>query len=231
MDFLKSTAKREIFFGAVYLLLGIYFVLSPAAAFTTIGAIFSIVLLIIGIINISSYFSEKNFMGVQKNSLAYGLILSILSIYFLIRPEFIASLVGFIIGFMIVIAGITQLQNAIDLLHFKEKNWLFMVISAAILIILGIIALINPFKTDRALIFTAGIFIIITAALKLVSTFMLLWGARSVKKAATDDDDDEDIIDTAKDNAEDKSEEIKEEIKEEKKEESKEEKPVFNEKI
>ncbi len=230
MDFLKSTAKREIFFGVVYLLLGIYFVLSPSSAFTTIGVVFSIVLLIIGIINICSYFTEKNFMGIQKNSLAYGLVLSILSIYFLIKPAFIASLIGFIIGFMIIIAGITQLQNAIDLLHFKEKNWIFMLISAGILIILGIIALINPFKTDKALIFTAGIFIIISAAIKLVSIFMLLWGARSVKKAATDDDD-EVIVDAAKDDAEDKAEEIKEEIKEEKKEENKEEKPVFNDKI
>ncbi len=236
MDFLKSTAKREIFFGVIYLLIGIFFVLRPDTAFSTIGNIFSIIILIVGIINICMYFTEKNFLGTQRNGLAAGLILSIIAIYFLIRPDFIATLLGFIIGFMILIAGITQLQNAIDMIHFKAKNWIFMLITAGILIILGIISLINPFSADRALIFTTGIFIIICAAIKILSTFMFLMGARTVEKATVDgdiidEDEDKDPVKAGNDTdsapAEDKNENDSEETPDEKKDEA----PVFNEDI
>ncbi|MCR5650098.1 MAG: DUF308 domain-containing protein [Lachnospiraceae bacterium] len=232
MDFLKSTAKREIFFAILYLALGIFFVMMPGLAFITIGRVFSIAILIIGIISICNYFSEKNFIGEQKNGLTYGLVLSILAIYFMIRPDFISTLIGVIIGFMIIVAGITQLQNAIDLLHFKEKNWLFMLISSGILIILGIISLINPFDTDRTLIFATGVFIIISAAVKLISTFMLLMGARSVKKADSDDivDAEEAVVTDADETSAENTEENAE-SKTEDKEEKKDEAPVFNENI
>ncbi len=229
MDFLKSTAKREILFSVLYLLLGIYFVMFPGVAFVTLGRVFSIVLLMVGIFGICAYFSEKNFEGIQKNGLAYGLILSVLAVYFLIRPSFISTLVGFIIGFMIIVAGITQLQNAVDLIHFKEKNWPFMLVSAGILIILGIIALVNPFQTDRTLIFATGVFIIISAIVKLISMIMLLSGAKSVKKAGEEVVDAEEVVVT---DVKDDSESVKEEEKEEEKsEDKKDEEPVFNEDI
>ena len=233
MDFLKSTAKREILFSVLYLLLGIYFVMFPGVAFMTLGRVFSIVLLIAGIASICAYFSEKNFAGIQKNGLAYGLILSVLAVYFLIRPSFISTLVGFIIGFMIIIAGITQLQNAVDLIHFKEKNWPFMLVSAGILIILGIVALVNPFQTDRTLIFATGVFIIISAIVKLISMIMLLSGAKSVKKAGDGVVDAEEVVVTdASDDSESAKEEDREEEKsEDKNEEKKDEEPVFNEDI
>lgn len=229
MDFLKSTAKREILFSILYLLLGIYFVMFPGVAFLTLGRVFSIILLIAGIIAICAYFSEKNFAGIQKNGLTYGLILSVLAVYFLIRPSFISTLVGFIIGFMIIVAGITQLQNAIDLLHFKEKNWPFMLVSAGILIILGIIALVDPFQTDRTLILAAGIFIIVSAIIKIISMVMLFSGARSVKRAGDDIVDAEEVVVTEDaDNGEDTKEETKPEDSSDGK---KDEEPVFNENI
>ena len=200
----------------------------PGVAFVTLGRVFSIVLLVAGITSICAYFSEKNFAGIQKNGLAYGLILSVLAVYFLIRPSFISTLVGFIIGFMIIVAGITQLQNAVDLIHFKEKNWPFMLVSAGILIILGIIALVNPFQTDRTLIFAAGVFIIISAIVKLISMIMLLSGAKSVKKAGEEVVDAEEVVVT---DVKDDSESVKEEEKEEKSEDKKDEEPVFNEDI
>ena len=228
MDFLKSTAKRELFFSGLYLLIGIFFVVRPGVTLATIGIVFSIAILIMGIINICSYFSEKNFIGTQKNGLAYGLILCILAIYFLIRSEFMAGLIGFLIGFMIIVAGITQLQNAVDLLHFKNRNWIFMLVCAAILFILGIIALVNPFKTDVVLIRTTGIFIVISAAVKIISMLLLLIGARRVQKVEngeiveTDAADVKDEDDSSSENAA---------AEEKKDEEKKDEAPVFNENI
>ncbi len=230
MDFLKSTAKRELFFSGLYLLLGIFFVVRPGVTLTTIGIIFSIVMLIVGIINICSYLSEKNFIGIQKNGLAYGLILCILAIYFLIRPDFMAGLIGFIIGFMIIIAGITQLQNAVDLLHFKNKNWIFMLVSAVILIILGIIALVNPFETEVMLIRTTGIFIVISAVIKLISMLMLLFGARTVKKAENGEIIDADETDV-KETDDSAATDVKDEKEEKKEDDKKDDEPVFNEDI
>ena len=183
MEFLKSNAKREALFVVLYMALGIFFVVRPGTTFRVIGNVIAILMLIIGIIHICLYFTKKNFEGIQKNGLVTGIILSIVSIYLLLKPEFLESLVGFIIGFMILLAGVTQLQNAVDLFYFKNKAWPFMLVTAAILIILGIIALVNPFSATETFVEATGVFVIISAIFKLISILILYIGAKSVDKA------------------------------------------------
>ena len=226
MEFLKSTAKRDALYAALYLVLGIFFVIKPDTAFSTIGNLMAILMLIIGIIHICMYFSKKNFEGEQKNGLALGVVLSVLAIYLMLKPDFLVSIVGFVIGFMVIIAGIFQFQNAVDLLHFKNRLWPFMLISSAVLTIMGIVALVNPFKTTETFMFATGIFITISAVIKLISLLILYRGSKGldkvVKKAkaekkavdvtdtsvVVDDDKKEDKKDDKKDDEEAKTEEI-----------------------
>lgn len=220
MDFLKSTAKREALYSAVYLVLGIFFVVKPDTAFSTIGNLMAVLALIIGVIHICLYFTKKNFEGTQRNGLAIGVLLSVVAIYLMLKPEFLVSIVGTIIGFMVIVAGVTQFQNAVDLLHFKNKLWPFMLLSSAILIILGIIALVNPFGAAETFMFATGIFITISAVIKLISLLILYRGSKGldqiIKKAkkeknAVDVTDESKVVDENNDDKADKKDEDKKE--------------------
>ncbi len=234
MEFLKSTAKREALYSGLYLVLGIFFVIRPETAFSTIGKVMAILMLIIGVIYICLYSTKKNFEGIQRNGLAVGIILSVLAIYLMLKPDFLVSIVGFVIGFMVIIAGVTQFQNAVDLLHFKNKLWPFMLISSAILIILGIVALVNPFTATETFMFATGIFITVSAVVKLVSLLILYRGSKGldkiVKKAKKEANADV-VTATEKDEKDEKVKTEDSEKKDDDKDKDKDEEIVYSDKI
>lgn len=195
MDFLKSTVKQTAVSALVYAALGVYFILKPDTAFVTIGKILAIAILIIGLAEIAMYFSEKNFLGLQRNGLTAGLVISIFSVFLLVKPEFAATLVGFALGFAVILAGIIQFQNALDLRHFSQPNWPVLLITGLIEIILGVVALIDPFGADRTLIFVIGIFLCICAVCKLVSIILVGKGLHGLKKAAKEAAQEADAVD------------------------------------
>ncbi len=186
MDFLKSTVKQEIFSTALYLLLGIFFVVKPDLALSTIAMVISIGTLIIGVAKIALYFREKTYEGIQQNGLVSGLVITFVALYFLIRSEVLGSLIGFLLGFIIILAGITQFQSALDLKHFHVNTWLATLISSIIMIILGIISLLFPFATEKALIFVSGIFILVCAVFKIASILLLMYGTHLVKRTVAE---------------------------------------------
>ncbi len=183
MNFLKSTLKQEIFSAVLFALIGIFFIAQPGLAFVTIGKVLSIGMLIIGIAKIAFYFREKNYVGAQDNGLAFGLIIVFVSLYFLIRSDFLASLIGFLIGFLIILAGITQFQSSLNLLHFKVEHWAIPMVTSVVMVVLGVIALLYPFKADKTLILVSGIFILVCSVFKILSILLLMYGAHTIKKA------------------------------------------------
>lgn len=188
MDFLRSTAKQMIITAVIYAALGVFFILKPDTAFITIGKILAVAILIIGLARIAFYFSDKNFLGIQRNGLTVGLVTSIVAVFLLVKPEFTATLVGFALGFAVILAGIMQFQNALDLKHFNQTNWGILLVIGLIEIVLGVIALIDPFGADRTLIFVIGIFLCICAVCKMLSVIFVGKGVHNLKKAVKDAD-------------------------------------------
>lgn len=184
MDFLKSTLRQTIISAIVYAALGVFFILKPDTAFATIGKILAVAVLIIGLAMVAMYFTEKNFVGIQRNGLTAGLITSIIAVFLLVKPDITVSLVGFALGFAVILAGIIQFQNALDLQHFNQPSWPFLLVTGLVEIVLGVIALIDPFAADQTLIFVIGIFLCICAVFKLISVIFVGKGIGSLKRAA-----------------------------------------------
>ena len=186
MEFLKSTIKQTGLSALIYAVMGIFFVIKPDTAFVTIGRLLASMLLIYGILQVCMYFTEKNYAGVQRNGMTSGLIVAMVAIFLLLKPEITQTIVGYALGFSVLIAGITQFQNALDLMHFKLGRWPALLITGIVEVVLGIIALIDPFKADQALIFAIGIFLIVCAVCKLIAIILVGMGIRALKIAAAE---------------------------------------------
>lgn len=197
MDFLKSTIKQTIITAVIYVGLGVFFIMKPDTSFDIISKILAIAILVIGLVQIALYFTERNFMGIQRNGLTSGLVISIFAIFLLAKPDFAQSLVGYALAFAIILAGIMQFQNALDLQHFKQSEWGLLLIAGLIEIVLGVVALIDPFGADKTLIFAIGIFLCICAAFKIISSIFVGKGIHGLKSAAKEASA-VDVTDTAK---------------------------------
>jgi uncharacterized membrane protein HdeD (DUF308 family) len=174
MDFLSSLRRQSLILALCYLLIGIFFVLWPGTAVDVIVRVIAMGALIVGAIRIVEFFSSRKYDRPFSNSLAGGVVLAVLGIFMLARPQVIVSILYVLLGGALILNGILAVQSAMDLWHFQPQRKLVLLALGLLTLILGVIVLLNPFSTARALVLVSGVFLIIGGATDLVSLFSVL---------------------------------------------------------
>ena len=90
-------------------------------------------------------------------------------IFFVMKPEVIAMFFGTVLAIVIIIDGILKLQYGIEFYHMEAKKWWIEAIAAALMVVMGIIALLNPFGSSVALMIFIGVVLMIEGASDLIS--------------------------------------------------------------
>ena len=79
--------------------------------------------------------------------LVQGVTLLAFGMFFVIKPGFIAVFLGTALAIIIIVDGILKLQYAVDFYHLESDKWWIELIGAVVMVVIGIIALLNPFST------------------------------------------------------------------------------------
>ena len=85
------------------------------------------------------------------------------------KPEVIAMFFGTVLAIVIIIDGILKLQYGIEFYHMEAKKWWIEAIAAALMVVMGIIALLNLFGSSVALMIFIGVVLMIEGASDLIS--------------------------------------------------------------
>ncbi len=183
--------KREIIFMAIALIvMGIVFVIFPAASTVTICYIIAAALCIWGVTRLVKYFrtSRVNIFG--SYGLVQGAILIAGGIFIFIKPEFLAGFIVTIIGIIMLADGVLKVQYAVDLLRIKGQGWWVILFTAIIMVVAGIVVIFNPFASAVALMTFAGIFLIADGIADIVSLLYISRKISRLKKAMEAEMDD-----------------------------------------
>ena len=174
MDFLISLKRQTLIMSLCYILVGLFFVLFPDTAVATIVRIIGVAAMVIGIIKIVEFFSNQKYDKPFSNSLAGGIILLILAVFLLAKPQVIVSILYVLIGAALILCGILTVQSSVDLWHYEPQRNFILLVSGVLTLILGIIVLFNPFPSAEALILASGIFLMIGGLSDLITLFRIL---------------------------------------------------------
>lgn len=180
---LKTVKKEIIIINGVMIVLGLLISIFPETSRSVIGYVVGAVLAVLGLIRMIMYFTESKFEIVGSFSLVQGTVLLIFGIYFLVKPEFLATIMTAIFAVILLVGGVMKIQYAVDLLRFKVGYWWIELIFAALMITLGIITFANPFEAEKALMIYIGISLAVNGILDIISILYLSRIAESVKKA------------------------------------------------
>ena len=180
---LKTVKKEIIIINGVMIVLGLLISIFPETSRSVIGYVVGAVLAVLGLIRMIMYFTESKFEIVGSFSLVQGSVLLIFGIYFLVKPEFLATIMTAIFAVILLVGGVMKIQYAVDLLRFKVGYWWIELIFAALMITLGIITFANPFEAEKALMIYIGISLAVNGILDIISILYLSRIAESVKKA------------------------------------------------
>lgn len=162
--------KRELIIVAAALIgLGILMIVFPTVSGIILCKGIGVALCVWGVLRLISYYKIMKNEVLGSFGLVQGVILVGFGAFFVINPEAIAMFINTAIAIVIVVDGVLKLQYAVDFHNMNVSTWWVELAAAVIMVILGVVALINPFSTITVLMIFMGVVLVIEGVWDLVA--------------------------------------------------------------
>lgn len=166
----------------IYIILGIFMVSHPAKVEATLCYAFGILMTIFGVINVISFFINKD----SDNNLFFELVFGVLScafgVFTLFSPTSVINILFIVIGVIIIIDGIMNLKRSFYLKDFGERYWLVFFIISAVSVLAGILTIVFREPLGSFLIVVLGINLIYEGVSGLVIMFRISQNKKRVER-------------------------------------------------
>lgn len=168
-DLLRKIRFNFVLTAVLTIVLGIMLIVAPGTAVRTIFTVVGWLLLISGAASLLTALFSKG-QPVGQGDLVLGLIQVATGLVVLLRPGFLMSLVGIVVGFVLLIHGIHDIQNARES-KALGYSWKFAIGAGILTVLMGIVVMVNPFSTAATLLRLAGIFLLVDG----VGDLLMVW--------------------------------------------------------
>ena len=165
----KMLEWDNIIVALVYIILGVFMMVHPRTFYKGFTTALMIILIGMGISKIASYFIiKKNTEIGTTMKLISGICLIVFGI--LVRV-LLGSLVAMVIGLFLVYGGISKLVLGLSIKNVDKTQGKILIIAGVINMIIGIIAVLLPFKTTSVVIIIFGIAFVLSGIMEVISVF------------------------------------------------------------
>lgn len=139
---LKGVTWQSVVVGILFVLLGVVLLINPEEVtrriFYTIGTL----IVVFGLIQLLMYFLSNVERSLKRNRFIIGILMIIAGVFFIFGYKIIKNAVPYIMGVFILANGIMKMQTAMNAMKIKGNRWGLLVLIAALTILLGIAILI-----------------------------------------------------------------------------------------
>ena len=132
-----------------------------------------IVLIGYGLFQLFSYFRMSPAEGAMTFSLAGALLALVLGICILADKSLFAGIIPRIWGLSLLLGGFVKVQESVDALRLKSSHWWWLLIGAAISVVLGIIAITRPTAVLDGVAIYIGVSLIVEAVVDLIMMILV----------------------------------------------------------
>ena len=122
--------------------LGIFSVAHPSFTFSAVGVMVAVILLVMGVILLSSYMFRPEAHGI---SAFMGAVLMLLGIWILIQPKIVMALIPIILGVLMFWHGIRGMKTAVEAKNFGSEHWWIGFLTSVASVVFGIFFVIDAF--------------------------------------------------------------------------------------
>lgn len=158
LDLLRKIRLNFVLTAILTMILGVMLIASPGTAIKTVFLVVGWILVISGAASLlTALFSRGKPVG--QGDLVLGLIQLATGLVVLMRPSFLMSLAGVVVGFVLLIHGIHDIQNSIEN-RALGYDWKLSMLIGVVTIIMGLVVMVNPFSTAKTLLRVAGVFLV-----------------------------------------------------------------------
>lgn len=159
-DFLKGLKANYTISAGLCTLLGLVLLIWPGTTMRIVCTLLGGMLLIYGLVQMILYLINKERTMLSQGMMVFGIVLAVIGIWILTRPEMIIMAVPVIVGVLIVIHGVHNVVQAIALKKDGYDRWWLAFLFGALTVVLGGILVYNPFEVAETVVRFIGIFLI-----------------------------------------------------------------------
>ena len=164
---IRAAKISYIVTSVAFCVLGILLIVLRNWSVSFIGVVTGIMLIAFGIVKLLGYFSKDLYRLAFQFDLAFGILLIVLGVIILAKPERAMSFVCLMLGVAILADGLFKLQIAMDSKRFGIREWWLILALAVITGICGLLLMLRPGEGGRVIMVMLGITLISEGVLNL----------------------------------------------------------------
>ncbi len=161
MGNLLKRLKTNIMISALLcVVLGIVLVVWPDLSMKIVCIAVGAALLIGGGVRLAVFFAQRNGSMYAQMNLIMGIVLAVVGVWILMKPDKVLAIIPIIVGIVIVLHGVNDLQQAVTLYKGQYDKWWVALILGLLTAGFGILLICKPFAALDTVVMLIGTFLI-----------------------------------------------------------------------
>ena len=165
---MKIAKIGYIVMSIVFCVIGVVFMCLPEPSVRAEGMILGAAMIVFGAVKLVGYFSKDLYRLAFQYDLQFGILMMVLGVAVLLKPENLINLMLIALGIAIVADALFRLRIAIDARKFGIGAWWVIVVAAAITALVGIIVAFRPWESAQVLTVLLGAALFVPGVLNLI---------------------------------------------------------------
>ncbi len=184
MKVLKKLKTNVVVSALLCIALGVVLFAWPGLSMQIVCTAIGAVLLIGGGVRLAAYFTARDGSVYSQMNLITGIILAVVGVWILLQPGQVLAIIPIIVGIVIALHGINNLQQAVSLCRDQYDKWWVALILGLLTVGLGVLLVCKPFTALDTAVKLIGIFLIYDGLSDIWIVSRLYHTAKAMKEEA-----------------------------------------------
>lgn len=157
---LKKIKTNVVISSLLCVVLGLVLVIRPGMSMRIVCTAVGIVLIVAGITRMIDYFAARDGSMYSQVNLVFGIILAVVGVWIVLKPDTVLAIIPIIVGIVIVLHGINNIKQAMELWRDKYDKWWVAGIMGVLTVGFGVLLICRPFAAIDTVVMLIGMCLI-----------------------------------------------------------------------
>ncbi len=157
---LKRVKTNVVISSILCVVLGLVLVFWPGLSIRIVCTAVGVVLIVTGVTRMIDYFAVRDGSMYSQINLIFGIVLAVVGVWISVKPDKVLAIIPIIVGIVIVIHGLQNIKQAMELWRDKYTKWWVACILGVLTVGFGVLLICRPFTAIDTVVMLIGFFLI-----------------------------------------------------------------------
>ena len=176
--YIKKCEMYSMIISILMIVLSLCLIFKPVKSIETFVLLFSIIMLVNGVIGVVTYFTIDSDERLFSFDLLSGITNILAGVLVFIYRSSLVEVFPIMLGIYVIVSNLLKMQISINLSTVPESNWVLLIIN----MIIGVLLITNPFESIITITTLCGIFLLVSEVISIVEEIYVLIKIRKFEK-------------------------------------------------